>query len=222
MDMIVILIIVNFIQYTQHAKLKKLNRKKKEKIERFGQNNLSMCKQNPGSGLGLSNSKDLTELPGGSMLAEWAAEQQPSLYFTMPDTLIHHEKNIPGSKIFSVKSTILIAEDVDINFLLLEELFNSWGYKTVHAKNGKVAVECCKHMDDIVLVFMDIKMPVMDGFSAAKLIRPVRPDLPIIAQSGYSFDDEREGYGSTFNEYISKPFDLNELEAMAKKYISIP
>jgi two-component system, cell cycle response regulator DivK len=65
---------------------------------------------------------------------------------------------------------------------------------------------------------MDIKMPHMDGHTAAKLIKEFRPELPIIAQTAYALKSEIERFSDIFNDYLTKPIDENELKDKLLKY----
>jgi CheY-like chemotaxis protein len=108
--------------------------------------------------------------------------------------------------------TILIAEDEDFNFMLIEELLSNSNYKLIRAITGLETVEICKANLNIDLILMDIKMPVMNGYEATKLIKEFRPDLPIIAQTAYSIEksiDKALSIGCC--DYISKPFKKEEL-----------
>jgi len=113
------------------------------------------------------------------------------------------------------KYTILIAEDEAINFLFLEILLKKQidlGCAIIHAKNGAEAVEICKKNDDINLVLMDLKMPVMDGFEAVKLIKEIRPKLPIVAQTAFSSIEYKEKvFAAGFNDFLSKPINKEAL-----------
>lgn len=113
------------------------------------------------------------------------------------------------------KYTILIAEDEAINFLFLEILLKKQidlGCTIIHAKNGAEAVEICKKNDDINLVLMDLKMPVMDGFEAVKLIKEIRPKLPIVAQTAFSsIEDKEKVFAAGFNDFLSKPINKEAL-----------
>lgn len=115
----------------------------------------------------------------------------------------------------SHKYTILIAEDEAINFLFLEILLKKQidlGCAIIHAKNGAEAVEICKKNDDINLVLMDLKMPVMDGFEAVKLIKEIRPKLPIVAQTAFSsIEDKEKVFAAGFNDFLSKPINKEAL-----------
>lgn len=113
------------------------------------------------------------------------------------------------------KHTILIAEDEAINFLFLEILLKKQidlGCAIIHAKNGAEAVEICKKNDDINLVLMDLKMPVIDGFEAVKLIKEIRPKLPIVAQTAFSsIEDKEKVFAAGFNDFLSKPINKEAL-----------
>ena len=117
------------------------------------------------------------------------------------------------------KATILVAEDDHINFLFLNELLEYENFNVIHAVNGRIAVDICKENKSISLVLMDYLMPVMDGSSAAKLIKVMRPELPIILQTAYSFEniDIPEGL---FIDLISKPIKPETLRQKLARYIS--
>ncbi|GAG21787.1 unnamed protein product, partial [marine sediment metagenome] len=87
-------------------------------------------------------------------------------------------KNWTGKK-------ILIAEDIHVNFILLEAILKGTNVDLVWAKNGKEAVEICIKNDDIDLVLMDINMPEMNGLEATAEIRKHKKNLPVIAQTAY-------------------------------------
>lgn len=113
------------------------------------------------------------------------------------------------------KYTILIAEDEAINFFFLEILLKKQidlGCAIILAKNRAEAVEICKKNDDINLVLMDLKMPVMDGFEAVKLIKEIRPKLPIVAQTAFSsIEDKEKVFAAGFNDFLSKPINKEAL-----------
>jgi hypothetical protein len=69
---------------------------------------------------------------------------------------------------------------------------------------------------------MDIKMPLMDGHTAAKMIRSFRPQLPIIAQTAYALEKEKEKYGHIFTSYLTKPINAEELRQKINKFIVVP
>ena len=93
------------------------------------------------------------------------------------------------------KLTFLIAEDEEVNFMFMEILLLEKlkiDCHIIHAKNGKEAVEICQNNANIDLVLMDLKMPILTGFEATKLIKEFRPNLPIIALSAYSSDKDKK------------------------------
>ncbi|MEG0807972.1 MAG: response regulator [Alistipes sp.] len=109
------------------------------------------------------------------------------------------------------KPLILIAEDVESNYKLLEILLKK-EYNLLWAKNGQEAVDMAlEHRPDAVL--MDIKMPVMDGIEALKEIRRHTTTLPVIMQTAYAFDtDRRIAEEAGCNGFITKPVMPRELK----------
>ncbi|NCB98001.1 MAG: response regulator, partial [Bacteroidia bacterium] len=83
-------------------------------------------------------------------------------------------------------SLILVAEDEEYNYLYLDELLNKLGLKHIQAKDGQAAIDICRENENVTLVLMDIKMPVIDGYTAAQKIKEFSPKIPIIAQSAYA------------------------------------
>jgi len=114
---------------------------------------------------------------------------------------------------------ILIAEDNVANYKLLESFLSKTNAIIYWAKNGVEAVDISiKH--DLDLVLMDIRMPEMDGISASKLIRKYYPNLPIVAQTAYTLEDDIEKImEASINEYMAKPIDGTELLNILKKYL---
>jgi len=115
--------------------------------------------------------------------------------------------------------TILIAEDVESNYLFLEEVIGKTGAKIIWAKNGQSAVTIFEtsHID---LVLMDIQMPIMNGFDATKLMKKKKPNVPIISQTAYAMAEDRaKSLEAGCNDYISKPIPSQKLLDLIEKYI---
>jgi CheY-like chemotaxis protein len=117
------------------------------------------------------------------------------------------------------KIQILIAEDEEFNYLYLAESLNEFNVELIRAKDGHSAVEMCKSNPHIDEVLMDIRMPVMDGYTATKEIKKFRPDLPIIAQTAYAMEsDKKKAIDEGCDDYISKPIKRQDLIDIIGKY----
>jgi PAS domain S-box-containing protein len=189
---------------------------------RFRQVESTTARQFGGSGLGLSISKAYVELLGGKMWLTSELGKGSVFYFTLPFKKVNNseEPAIKQSKQFEISSkspkTLLIAEDEDSNYLLLEILLSGLNIQLIRAINGVEAVDSCKN-DHIDMVLMDIKMPVMDGYEATMQIRDFMPDLPIIAQTAYTTDaDKNRALACGCSDFISKPFKREVLIAKIK------
>ncbi len=120
---------------------------------------------------------------------------------------------------------ILLAEDNDLNWEIAEDLLSEAGFQLERAENGQICVEKFEQSElgcyDVVL--MDIRMPVMNGYDAAKAIRALpRKDanLPIIAMTADAFsDDIQRCLDCGMNEHVAKPIDVDRLTQLLKKYL---
>ena len=118
------------------------------------------------------------------------------------------------------KKTVLITEDQDSNFQLLEVLLEIWGINTLRANCGQEAVDLCKSNKDIDLVLMDIQLPDFNGLVATKIIKKENPELPIIAQTAYAIIGDREkALEAGCDEYISKPIKREQLFDLLQKFL---
>ncbi len=121
------------------------------------------------------------------------------------------------------KYTILIAEDEILNFQILNMLLNivlKSNCNIIHACNGKEAIEICKNNKNIDLVLMDVKMPLITGIDAAREIKKLYPDMPVIAQTAYlSEDDKNTSTDKLFNAFLPKPIDKDKLEEALLKFL---
>jgi len=194
-------------------------------FDRFRQVESTLAREFGGSGLGLSISKAYAELLGGKLWMESKPGKGSKFFFTIPYKKYVHEA-LPGKtpKLFIQEmnrhKTILIAEDEDSNYKLLEVFLRDLKLNIIRANNGIEAVELCKSNPDIDLVLMDLKMPVMDGYEATKLIREVFPAMPVIAQTAYSNDGDRDkAAASGCNDYISKPIERQMLLFKLSKHL---
>lgn len=116
------------------------------------------------------------------------------------------------------EKTLLIAEDVQENYFLLQVLLKKQ-YKIIHAVNGEEAVQLfSQHQPDLIL--MDIKMPIMDGFEATRRIRKLSSTIPIIALTAFAFEQEKEtARECRMNEYLVKPIDVSLLKKTLDIYL---
>jgi signal transduction histidine kinase/CheY-like chemotaxis protein len=174
-----------------------------------------------GIGLGLAISKAYVEMLGGTIALESKLGKGSKFSFTIPLEYIATQKITvqPVNQISLPKGeeegTILIAEDDNINFLLFQKIMKAKNYKIIRAQNGLEAVNICLSNPNIDLVLMDIKMPIMNGYEALEKIHPTRPNLPIIAQTAFSTNEDKEkilNFG--FNNCITKPINREKLFEM--------
>lgn len=113
--------------------------------------------------------------------------------------------------------TVLIAEDVNDNFLFLKTYLRKTKINVLWAKDGREAIDMCAKNNDIDIVLMDIRMPNVDGYEATAEIKKMKPNMPVIAQTAYALNsDYQKAFDSGCNDYITKPIlGASLLEKMA-------
>jgi len=124
------------------------------------------------------------------------------------------------TKPISKNLNILIAEDEEFADKYLTIIVKDISNNIYHARTGKETVELYQKNQDIDLILMDIKMPVMDGYEATKEIRKLNKDVIIIAQTAYAIEGDREkAIKAGCDDYITKPIDKDELIEMIEKLV---
>ena len=127
---------------------------------------------------------------------------------------------IPVIEKLTDAATIMVVEDEPINMMLITEVLGRMGFSVIKATNGKQALEILQQQDP-QLIFMDVNMPEMDGFTTTRLIRQLPEPyslIPVIALTADAMQGDKEKcIEAGMNDYISKPFKLEEIEAVLKK-----
>ena len=192
-------------------------------FEVFTQENSSTNRGHEGSGLGLSISKGFIKAMGGTIRLQSEKGIGTKVYFSLPlEYESQHDKNNNGDaakNIESSKPVVLIAEDDPSNRVFFELILKKYCSKLFLAENGKEAVELCRIHPEISLVLMDLKMPVMNGQAATKLIRSFNSEVPIIAITAYTMDNESLSIENDgFNGFLSKPCGKTDFLRKLKNY----
>ncbi|MCS3318150.1 ATP-binding protein [Bacteroides fragilis] len=128
------------------------------------------------------------------------------------------EEDLQATAVETEKATILIAEDTDSNFDLLNAILGR-KYRLVRARDGMEAVTMYDEVNPD-LILMDIKMPNLDGLEATRIIRQLSAEVPIIAQSAYAYEHDRNAAEEAgCNDFISKPIAQEKLKEKIKKWL---
>lgn len=201
-------------------------------FEPFERERTSTVSKVEGSGIGMGIVKKLVGLMGGTVEVESKIGVGSTFTVTIPcriasqeerqakrDTTSSDKKSLSGTK-------ILLAEDNDLNAEIAVELLQEEGCTVDRAKDG---VECVDMLEKAAngtyqLILMDIQMPVMNGYDAAKKIRRMddlpKADIPIIAMTANAFsEDKQAALDAGMNDHISKPINMNVLVPTIQKYL---
>jgi len=193
-------------------------------FEPFYQLDSRLYTDHGGNGLGLAIVRAYTDLLGGhiSLKSEKGKGTLISVSIPLNKNIKEIQKSSGEVPVENIRTgnTILVAEDEYGNYRYLYEVLLADKLNVVHANNGQEAIDMCKKSEDISLVLMDIKMPVMNGITAARLIKEFRPDLPIIAQTAYAGESVKLSNIDVFDDLIAKPINRNELKRKMKRYIN--
>jgi CheY-like chemotaxis protein len=193
-------------------------------FERFAQADTSTTRTYGGSGLGLTISRQLVEIMGGSIWVDSVVGSGSTFHTVIPLRVVRSatEATTPTSSPHRSKSPqlhILLAEDNPVNQRLAARILEKNGHTVTVAQNGKEALELFQHHLERApfdLVLMDCQMPVLSGYDATRLMRAQEASagghIPIIAMTANAMDGDREGcLDAGMDDYISKPFQKDKL-----------
>jgi CheY-like chemotaxis protein/nitrogen-specific signal transduction histidine kinase len=198
----------------------------------FVQESSSTTRKYGGTGLGMAIADNLVRLMGGQIVVDTELGRGSEFSAYIPFDIAPGEQSLDDSVSESDMNgsvslegmRILMAEDNEINAEIACELFKMEGAELEIAKNGKIAVEKFEKCEDgyYDIIFMDIQMPEMDGWTAAKTIRAMDREyaktVPIFALSANAFtEDKRHSVEIGMNGHVSKPIDFDELKKVLAK-----
>ena len=201
-------------------------------FEPFERERTSTVSKVEGSGIGMGIVKKLVELMGGTVEVESKIGVGSTFTVTIPcriasedETQAKRETN-PSDQKCLCGTRILLTEDNDLNAEIATELLQEEGCTVDRAKDG---VECVDMLEKAAngtyqLILMDIQMPVMNGYDAAKKIRrmddPQKANIPIIAMTANAFTEDRQAaLDAGMNDHIAKPINMNVLVPTLRKYL---
>lgn len=201
-------------------------------FEPFERERTSTVSKVEGSGIGMGIVKKLVGLMGGTVAVESRIGVGSKFTVTIPcriasedETQAKRETN-PSDQKCLCGTRILLTEDNDLNAEIATELLQEEGCTVDRAKDG---VECVDMLEKAAngtyqLILMDIQMPVMNGYDAARKIRglddPQKANIPIIAMTANAFTEDRQvALDAGMNDHIAKPINMNVLVPTLRKYL---
>ncbi|WPD21216.1 MAG: transporter substrate-binding domain-containing protein [Candidatus Electrothrix scaldis] len=200
-------------------------------FQTFSQADTSTSRKYGGTGLGLAICKRLSELMGGQVGVQSEAGEGSTFWFTVrvqktsEDTLLSKKESTHFHDTLPSTPNILLVEDNKINQYVALSILKKFQLAADVAENGVEALEMQRQKEyDVVL--MDIQMPEMDGFEAARHIRNpatgvLRPDVPIVAMTADATKEDRgKCFAAGMNDYISKPVNRDRLFLVLQEQLS--
>jgi len=202
---------------------------KKVIFDAFRQSKKQSVGKYGGTGLGLSITKKLVELMEGTISLDSSIGKGSSFNIILKDIAVASideistgkEDTLPANIRFR-KQTILIVDDIESNRILLRETLKPKGLQTIEAADGKQSIDMTReHMPDLIL--MDLRMPVMDGYEAIKILKAdsVLKDIPVIILTASAMKEDQEKIDKLNCEgYLRKPIEKSKLLRELVRYLA--
>jgi len=192
----------------------------------FEQADSSTTRKFGGTGLGLTISRRLAELMGGTLSATSTPGRGSRFQLRLP--LVSTDQAVSerrlgqgiglGRRLNGIK--VLVAEDNEINRMVIEDMLEAEGAEIIFATDGREAVEAAAKHRDLQLVLMDVQMPVMDGLEATRKIQSIRPELPVIGQTAHALKEEHEKCLAAGMVYtLTKPIEIDEMVSTILRWL---
>ena len=190
-------------------------------FDRFTQADSTTMRRYGGSGLGLAITREIVQLMGGTIATTSTPGLGSRFVVSVPSRRVERSDVVPAATAASADAAtpraalrILVAEDNDVNQILINALLTRMGHVVHLVANGSLAVEAVRR-GQYDLVLMDLQMPGMDGMEATHAIRALdgpQAGLPIVAMTANAFDEDRQAcLAAGMDDYVAKPIDVEEL-----------
>ncbi len=201
-------------------------------FESFTQADASLSRQAGGAGLGLAITRALVELMGGTIRVDSTLGEGSCFSFSLPLQLAERPGFPPEVQTAAASQEpsaplnipVLVAEDEEINQVLIKALLSNAGYQVSLASNGKEALRAWRQ-GHFACLLLDMQMPLMDGYEVARRIRKAEEGachVPIIAMTAHAGPgDEKKCLEAGMDGYVTKPIDGLVLLTVLRNFISV-
>ena len=189
-------------------------------FDRFTQADSTTMRRYGGSGLGLAITREIVQMMGGTIATTSTPGLGSRFTISIPSRFVDRSEVVPAAAESGAAEAarpalrILVAEDNDVNQILINAVLTRMGHVVHLVANGQLAVEAVRR-GDYDLVLMDLQMPGMDGMEATQAIRALggpRASVPIIAMTANAFEEDRHAcLAAGMDDYVAKPIDVEHL-----------
>ncbi len=191
-------------------------------FEPFTQLDGSSTRRHGGTGLGLTISRRLAEIMGGTICVDTRLGEGSTFTFTVEAEVLSWAHELPveaatEDAVCERALRVLVVEDHPVNRMIVEAWMSSAGHVTVLAENGEMALEACA-VEAFDLILMDVNMPVMDGLTATRALRsqpgPNQASPVVVLSASARSEDHEAGLAAGADAYLNKPIDFRALAEM--------